>query len=63
MELLAQDIATVRVDDIIHRKVLDILVWYGIVPNNAPPPPKPKGKRRPKLTIVSGGSSSGSSTK
>ena len=59
----SQDIATVRVDDIIHRKVLDILVWYGIVPNNAPPPPKPKGKRRPKLTIVSGGSSSGSSTK
>jgi hypothetical protein len=60
-ELLKQDIATVQVRDIIHREVWDYLVRLGFTPEGGRPP-KPKGKQ-PKLTIISGSSSSGSSSK
>jgi hypothetical protein len=54
MELLAQDIATVRGRDIILREVWDMLVQAGIVNGSEPPPPKPK-RKKPELRIVSQG--------
>jgi hypothetical protein len=53
MELLAQDIATMHVREVIRREVWDILVQIGIAPKNVPPPAKPKGKQ-PKLHVIPG---------
>src|ERR1700752_4239898 len=56
MELLAQDIATMPVREVIRREVWDILVQLGIAPKNVPPPPKPKGPKgkQPELHVIPG---------
>jgi hypothetical protein len=45
MMMLAQDIATTKVRDVIRAEICDILQRYGLIPK-APPPPREK-KRPP----------------
>jgi hypothetical protein len=45
VELLARDIATARVKDVIRQIVREVLVEAGII-SPLPPPPPPKPKRR-----------------
>ena len=49
IELLARDIDTAQVQDVIRQIVRELLVEAGI--NNLPPPP-PKPKRQPALRLV-----------
>jgi hypothetical protein len=44
MELLAQDIATVRVRAVIRQEVMYCLTQLGLVSPGTPPPSKPKAK-------------------
>ncbi len=50
--LLSQDIATMKVRDIIRREVWDLLVRAGVVSGSPPPPDTPKSEK-PHLRIVS----------
>src|SRR5262249_9229038 len=49
VELLARDIASVRVRDVIRQEIRQALLGAGIDP--PPPPPEPK-RRRPPLRLV-----------
>src|SRR6516164_11078769 len=49
VELLARDIASVRVRDVIRQEVRQVLLEAGII--LPPPPPEPK-RRRPPLRLV-----------
>jgi len=49
VELLARDIASVRVRDVIRQEIRQALLGAGI--NPPPPPPAPK-RRRPPLRLV-----------
>jgi hypothetical protein len=51
MELVSQDIATVRVRAIIREEVMYCLAQLGLVSPRTPPPPKPRAKA-PALRIV-----------
>jgi hypothetical protein len=51
MVLLAQDIATVKVRDLIRREVWDILLKTNLVHGSPPPPDRPT-RKRPALRIV-----------
>jgi hypothetical protein len=53
MVLLAQDIASVRVRDIIRHEVWDILLKANGVRGSPPPPERPT-RKRPELRIVRG---------
>ena len=44
MELLAQDIATVRVSAVIRQEVMHCLALLGLVSPGTPPPSKPRAK-------------------
>jgi hypothetical protein len=44
MVLLAQDIATVQVRDVIRQEVMYCLVRLGLVSPGTPPPSKPRAK-------------------
>ena len=50
--LLAQDIATAKVRDLIRREVWDTLVWLGFA--TPPPPDKPGRKKSSHLRTVGG---------
>ena len=45
VELLARDLATVKVKDIIRAIVREELIRAGILPQGTPPPTKPKPPR------------------
>ena|ERR1700676_2107054 len=51
--LLAHDIATVQVRDIIRREVGDLLLEANVVSGSPPPPERPT-RKRPELRIVRG---------
>jgi len=51
--LLARDIASVQVRDIIRHEVWDILVKAHVVSGKPPPPERPS-RKRPELRIVRG---------
>ncbi len=53
VELLAQDIATARVRDLIRAEVWTALQMFGVVPKNEPPPlSPPKSQPRAQLRVV-----------
>jgi hypothetical protein len=51
MVLLSQDIATMKVREIIRREIWDILTRAGLVSGSPPLPDKPK-REKPRLRIV-----------
>jgi hypothetical protein len=51
VDLLARDLATVKVKDMIRAIVIEELIRAGLLPPGTPPPPKPE-PRRPYLKVI-----------
>jgi hypothetical protein len=53
-EMLAQDIASAKIRDVIRAELWAVLRQIGLVPEKMPPPPrlKPEPKHRPNLKLV-----------
>jgi hypothetical protein len=53
LELVARDLASIEVRDVIRTTIMDILVQMGLVKSNLPPPIKHKPKpKKPNLRLV-----------